>query len=419
MGRRLTERRMAAERDYDILIIGGGQAGRRAAEGARSAAPEARIGILCEEDSLPYDRPGLSKRVLETGGDLEGIEPRNAASYRADRIDLFLNDPAHGLDHRARTVVSASGTRLGYRKLVLATGSRPRTLPTPFGLADRVFSLRTKADAVGLARRLQPGARIVIIGAGVIGLEAAAAAVARGARVAVLETSDRAMGRSLPAEISETLMKRHRQAGVALHFGVRFVRFETGEADGALCVATDQGGFVADTVVVGIGVAANLALAEDAGLAVEAGVLVDATGAASVDDVFAAGEVAQHPAIGHERPVRLEMWQTAELQAHAAGRTAAGAPTGSPTLPWFWTDQYGGNLQVLGDALGGSCVVRRGGGEAEATWFVLDDHRRLRGAVAWNRGRDIALARRLFTQDRPFAPDQLADESAPLRQLLT
>ena len=400
---------------YDLLIVGGGQAGRRAAEGARSVAPDITVAIIGDEPHAPYDRPALSKAALETPDGITACEVRTRDSYAADRIDLLTGQRVVRIDQPGQAVWMADGHRLGYGRLILATGSRPRMLDVPAGVADRVMTLRTREDAICLSALLTPAARIVIIGGGFIGLEVASAAIARGALPIVLEAGDQLLGRVMPAAIGARVHALHRAAGVDVRLSTAVNGMAVGP-DGTVLVQTALGAIEADVVVVGIGVVPNVELALDTGLAVDDGIVVDETGATDDPLIFAAGEVTRRPVAGSARSLRLESWQVAELQAEATGRTAAGVPTPHLTPPWFWSDQLGSNIQVLGH-LDGTPVERT---YPDGGWvlFVLDDNGALRGMAAIDSGRDISTGRRLLGLQHPMDPAALAAPLTPLRSFI-
>ncbi len=405
-----------AQASYDILIVGGGQAARRAAEGARAVAPAASIAILGDEDCPPYERPPLSKAVLETG-DFSTCEVRTPQSYRTDRIDLLMSHRARSVDRSARVVMTEDGDRVGYAKLILATGSRAKTINTPKAPSDRVLVLRTRADAARIAPALTKGARVAIIGAGFIGLEVASSALARGATVIILEAASHALGRALPQEVGERLVAIHRAAGVEVRFNVTVVGLSA-TPDGAVAVATDSGVVEVDVVIVGIGVRPNTELAEACGLEVDDGVIVGADGSTIDPCVFAAGEVTRHPVLGSDGRLRLESWQTAELQAEVAGRSAAGQRAIHDAMPWFWSDQLGHNLQVLGHVPKQATLVRRDQPDGGAVWFAMGPDNRLDGVISLDAGREIAVSRRLLAKDVRLPAEILSDASKPLRQFL-
>ncbi len=398
-------------RAFDILIVGGGQAARRAAEGARAVAPEASIAIVGEEAHAPYDRPPLSKEVLLGKADVSLCWKRDAVSFAADRIQLILGARVAALHLDDREIETASGERIGYGKLIIATGSRARSLPAPAAIADKVLTLRTIEDAGRVAARLHEGAHVVVIGAGFIGLEAASAASARGARVTVLETADRVLARVFPKEAAARAEQLHRNAGVDLRLGAKVEGIVPEEGRVRVSLAGES--LLADLVIVGIGVAPNTELAEAAGLAVDNGIVVSAEGATSHPDVFAAGEVTRHPVRGGGA-MRIESWQVAELQAEAAGRSAAGASTAYDAIPYFWSDQHGVNMQMFGLIDPHGALLTRESGES-ALFFSLGADGRIAGAIGFNVGADMSVAKRMIGAP---APAGLGDAATPLRKLL-
>ncbi|MBN8605551.1 MAG: FAD-dependent oxidoreductase [Caulobacterales bacterium] len=398
-------------RAFDILIVGGGQAARRAAEGARAVAPEASIAIVGEETHPPYDRPPLSKEILLGKADASLCCKRDAASFAADRIELILGTRVAALHLNDHKIETASGERIGYGKLIIATGSRARSLPAPAAIADKVLTLRTIDDATRVAAHLHEGAHIVVIGAGFIGLEAASAARARGARVTVLEAADRVLGRVFPIEAAARVERLHRDAGVDLRLGAKLD--EIAPDGGRVRVSVGAEKLLADLVVVGIGIIPNTELARAAGLAVDDGVVVSAEGATSHADVFAAGEVTRHPVRGASA-MRIESWQVAELQADAAGRSAAGAPTAYDAIPYFWSDQYGVNMQMFGLIRPDGAILVRAAGES-ALIFSIGADGRIAGAIGFNAGADMSIAKRMIGAPAPVG---LEDAATPLRKLL-
>lgn len=399
---------------YDILIVGGGQAARRAAEGARAVSDSLSIAILGEEPHAPYERPPLSKVALTEGA--QACPAPGPEHYEARRIDLLLGRRAEALD-LSRRIVTTQGGPVDYGRLILATGSRPRGLKVPDAVADRVTALRTREDAARLAARLTPGARVAIIGAGFIGLEVASSALTLGARPTVIEAGPRILARGLPEAPASRVLGLHRQAGVEVLLDTPLDGFDTDE-QGRLVLRLGDERRVFDVAVVGIGVLPNVELAEAAGLRVDDGLMVDDLGATSDPHVFGAGEVTRHPILGLDGPARLESWQVAELQAEAAGRAAAGCGAPSRVAPWFWSDQAGANLQVLGH-VGGGPLVERDYGDGLVSYFALDDAHRLRGLVTLNSGRDISAGRRLLAQGGALDPAMLSDPTVALRRLLS
>ncbi|MGE0585182.1 MAG: NAD(P)/FAD-dependent oxidoreductase [Flavobacteriaceae bacterium] len=396
--------------DHDILIVGGGQAGRRAAQGARAANPDASIAILGEEAHPPYDRPELSKKIL-LGEDPAICFQMTPEAYAAARISLLPGQRARAIDPLRRTVATEDGDRYSYRRLVLATGSRPRKLKTP---ADpSILTLRSFEDAAGIAGQLVPGRHVAIIGAGFIGLEVAAAARARDCSVAIHEAGPRVMARTMPEAAARQVEAFHRAHGVVFHFG-RDVGTIVARPD---CIGFDANGIhhKADLVVIGIGIVPNIELAAEAGLAVEDGILADQQGRTSSEYVFVAGEVAAHPVLGRDAPARIESWHVAEYQAENAGRNAAGEAMAYRAAPWFWSDQYDHNIQSLGFVGSDDALIHRTYDDRACSHVAVDAEGRLKGIIAINAGKDIAAARRIIAAGQKLDPARLADPAVALK----
>lgn len=393
-----------------LLVIGGGHAGWRAAQAARAANAELPIVMVGEERHLPYERPPLSKDCL-LDAQAPGAALATAESCDAQRIELKLGAAAARLRPDARQVELADGTALPYGRLVLATGSRPRRLPATVDPQGLAMYLRTRDDSAAIAARLGAARSIAVLGAGFIGLEVAAIARQRGLQVTVIERDARVAGRALPPACAQRLEDLHRANGVGFLFGAG-VRSLLPTPRGTAVLDTSLGAVEADMVVAGIGVLPNVELAVEAGLAVANGIVVDAAGQTSDPHIWAAGEVTCHPVRGEPQGLRLESWQVAEQQARAAGATAAGARSEHLAWPWFWSDQYGLNLQCLGSAAGAAGAVVRKGERGEETHFFLGPQRQLQGAIAFDAARDIGAARRLMDKGVPLDAAALADPSA-------
>jgi NADPH-dependent 2,4-dienoyl-CoA reductase/sulfur reductase-like enzyme len=398
------------------LIIGAGQAGGWAAVAMRQAGFSGRIVLIGEEIWRPYERPPLSKAMLtaEPVPEVQYFHP--SAKYVEQDIELLLGVGVVELDPVAHRVELADGRALEYDRVLLATGGRARRLGVPGG--EHALTLRTLEDALAIRARLTVARRVVCIGAGVIGLEIAASARTRGAAVTVLETLAGAMGRAVSVEGARFVERLHLDAGVDVRFGVA-VEGIAAEGDGFVVMCRDGAVFPCELVVAGIGMQRSLALAELAGLAIEGGVVVDALGRTSVDDVFAAGDVAAffHPLFG--RWLRLESWRHAQNHGIAVGKAMCGDTTPYDDVPWFWTDQLGVNLQVAGlPAEAARTVVRV---DAPPRGFVavhLDAEERVIGVTAANAPREIRAGQALIKSGRPVDVARVGDASVPLMQLM-
>ena len=393
------------------VIVGAGQAGAHAAVAMRTAGLGGRVLLVGAELHAPYERPPLSKAALTDDPPPAPGWFYPPARYAALAIELLTDTTVTGIDLAAARIDLSDGQRLPYDRLLLATGGRARTLSVAGG--EQALTLRTPDDARRLRARLVPGARVVCIGAGVIGLEVAAAARARGCIVAVIEAAASALGRAFAPDMAAWLTGLHRQAGVTLHFGASVAAIE---ADAVCC--GDGLRVPADVVVAGIGMTRNTELAAAAGIAVDNGILVDACGRTSAPGVFAAGDVAAfwQPRLG--RRLRLESWRHAQDHGLAVGRVMAGGTTPYDDVPWFWTDQHGRNIQIAGlptDAV--ASVLRGAPGDATFCAFHLDAAGRLVAVTGVNAPRDVRAAMALIRAGGTVDPAQLADPAIRLASL--
>jgi len=382
-----------------FAIVGAGLAGARAAETLRAEGFDGRVVLFGAEAHLPYERPALSKGYLQGTADAPFVHP--AEWYAEQDVDLRLGTRVTALDAAAHEVETADGDRLRYTKLLLTTGSSVRRL------ADAV-TLRTLDDSDRLRAALRPGARVVIVGAGWIGLEVAAAARVAGAEVTVLEQAPAPLLAALGPEMAAVFARLHVEHGVDLRCGV-IVRAVKSDA-----VLLDDETIPADLVVAGIGVTPDVDLARAAGLAVDNGVVIDEHLRSSAPDVWAAGDVANayHPFAG--RHVRVEHWANALHQPVVAAKTMLGQDAVYDRLPYFFTDQYDLGMEYTGFG-GGEVVVR--GDEREFVAFWLRDGR-LTAAMNVNVWTGVPeIARRLIRAGTRLDPAALADPAVPLEDM--
>jgi NADPH-dependent 2,4-dienoyl-CoA reductase/sulfur reductase-like enzyme len=393
------------------IIIGAGQAGGHAAIAMREAGFGGRILLIGDEPHRPYERPPLSKEMLIAAEPPPPLWFHSEQRYAERAIETRLGSPVAAIDTVAQRVLLRNGARLAYDRLLLATGGRARRLAIPGG--ERMLLLRTLEDARALRARLRPGLRVACIGAGVIGLEIAAAATQRGCAVEVNEAGPVPMGRSLTPDFAAWIAALHRAAGVRLHFNATVQGIEP---DRVICA--DGLVVEADLVVAGVGMQRNTALAEAAGLAVDGGIVVDEFGRSSVANIYAAGDVAAfwHPRYG--RRLRLESWRHAQNHGIATGRAMAGVMEPYDEIPWFWSDQHGANLQMAGLLDGASTDVWRGAttGRSFAA-FHLDAAGRVLAATGVNAMREIRAAQAMIRAGRPVDAAALADPAGNLQKL--
>ncbi len=405
------------------VIVGASLTGAKAAEELRTAGYDGPVTLIGEEHERPYERPPLSK------GYLLGTDPREKAYvhdadwYRAHGVELVLGTRATGLDPAAHELTLDGHDPVRYAKLLLATGSRVRRLEVPGGDLPGVRYLRYLPDADALAADLPGARRVVVVGAGWIGLEAAAAARHHGADVTVVEVDRAPLRRVLGDEVAAVFTALHRGHGVTFRFGVGVDEFRAG-ADGRLAAVVLGDGSVvdADLAIVGVGIAPNTGLADAAGLAVDNGIAVDAGLRTSDPDIYAAGDVAAfaHPGLG--RRIRLEHWDNAVQGGKAAGRAMAGGSVTYDRVPYFFTDQYDLGMEYAGWVEPGTdaTVVFRGGTTMPFVVFWLRDNRVLAGmnVNVWDVQDDIQALVRAGWAGTAVDPARLADPEVPLSQLL-
>ena len=401
------------------VIVGASLAGAKAAETLREEGFGGQIVLIGEEDERPYERPSLSKDYLLGKAERETIYVHPQAWYAEHGVDLRLGTLVTGVDPLAHEVMLADGSRIGYGKLLLATGSAPRRLPLPGADAEGVLYLRRVADSDRIRTTLQTATRIAVIGAGWIGLETAAAARSAGVEVTVLEAAELPLLRVLGREVAESFAGLHREHGVDLRPGVQVseITGSGGRADG---VRLADGSHVeADAVVVGVGITPNSQLAEAAGLQTQNGVVVDARLRSSDPDIYAAGDVARayHPTLG--RHIRLEHWANALNQPQAAARAMLGQDLAYDRVPYFYTDQYDLGMEYAGyvEPGGYDQVVFRGDVERrEFIAFWVGGGRVLAGMNVniWDASEMIQA---LVRSGRTVDPGRLADPGVPLDQL--
>ena len=399
----------------NIVIVGAGPAGVGAALAARQQDPAANILLVTDEHCEPYEKPPLSKAVL-TGKaapqDAPIAGPRGVAAHK---VTLKTGTHCAAIDRGGRAVLTAAGERIPYDALVLATGSINRVLPLfPAGQSG-IHYLRTEREALALRQALTRSRTLLVIGAGLIGLEAAASAAELGIKTTVLEVAPRIMARVCDAETSAMVQARHAAGGVDIRLGVAIAGVRA-LPEGGIAVETKTETFTADLVVVGIGVAPNDQLAEAAGLAVQDGIMVDDHGFTSDRTILAAGDCTRFPGPGST--VRLENWRHAQEHGATAGRNAAGGDAVYNVTPSFWSEQFDLYIQGMGWPVPQpSAQVRRQIGANALMRFDLDGDR-IAYALGINAQRDIAAARRLIERRVAVGLADLADPSKPLAGML-
>lgn len=393
-----------------LIIVGAGHAGGRAALTLREEGYSGRLILIGDEPHVPYERPPLSKGLLQGSMDLAGCSLCDSARLAELGIEHIAGNPVRQLDPPQHRLQLADGQWLSYAGLLLATGGRARRLPQE---QANVLYLRTHDEALALKSALRPGARLVIVGGGFIGLEVAATARGLGCEVTVLEAGPRLAGRVLAPVISEALLKLHRQHGVDVRLNVAL---ESIHAEAVQLV--DGQWLPCDLVVVGIGMQPNIELVVAAGLEVGQGIRVDTHLRTGVPDIYAAGDVCEFRLGGEYQ--RQETWRNAEAQGRHAALNMLGRDEPFEALPGFWSDQYDWGLQTVGVIT--PLTVSRALPDAGLLLFYLDADHRLQGACGWGPGnsvaKDVKLCERLISARIALNPASLADPHVSLKHLL-
>jgi 3-phenylpropionate/trans-cinnamate dioxygenase ferredoxin reductase subunit len=402
-----------------FIIAGGGLAGAKTAEALREQGFDGRIVLAAEEDIRPYERPPLSKGYLQGKSGRETIFVHSADWYDANRVELLLGTAVTGIDRGRREVTLSDGGHLAYGRLLLATGAVPRRLPLPGADADGVLYLRRAGDSDRIRDTFSAASRVLIIGAGWIGLEVAAAARIAGVDVTVLEAADLPLLHVLGPQVAPVFADLHREHGVDLRLGVKVAEITVsgGKATGARLADGTRIG--ADAVIVGVGAAPQTRLAEGVGLEVRNGVVTDASLRTSDPAVYAAGDVANafHPLLGTH--IRVEHWANALHQPEAAAAAMLGKDASYDRVPYFYTDQYDLGMEYAGYAGPGGydrVVFRGDAGKREFIAFWLSGGRVVAGMNVniWDVNDAIGD---LVRSGQAVDPARLADPAVPLGEV--
>ncbi|HPY39527.1 MAG TPA: FAD-dependent oxidoreductase [Thiolinea sp.] len=406
-----------------IVIVGAGECGTRAAFALREQGFAGEVILVSEEHHLPYERPPLSKQAMVD----DKPEPKyiaSAAQFDEANIELKLWQKVTALQPAEQTLtLEANGksSTLPYSKLLLTTGSSPRTLPLFTQIGIDCSYLRTLGDAEKIRTALQTIKHVVIIGGGLIGLELAASARKLGVEVTVLEADSRVLRRAIPESIAEVIVKRHQAAGVNIICNAAIQRVSQ-DAKQINFVLNNGVQLSAELVVVGIGAIPNTHLAEQAGLEVKDGIVVNEHLQTSDPHIYAAGDCCAFPHAQSGQSMRLETWRNAQQQGNLAATNLMGAQTPHTAVPWFWSDQYELGLQVAGLASADHQRVVRQLNEDSFIEFELDNEGHLVMAagigIATAVAKDIRVAEMLIAKQAKIEPNLLADAAVNLKKLL-
>lgn len=399
-----------------VIIVGGGQAAASLAHKMRSLGFDGALTMMCEEKTPPYQRPPLSKKYLLGEMALERLYLRPEHYYVEQNITLHLGERVNAIDRQNNEIITEKG-QYAYDRLVLATGSTPRLLPAHLGgTLENVFSVRDLKDADSLAPHMKEGKRLLIIGGGYIGLEAAAVAAARGMDVTLIEMSERILQRVAAPQTSDYFRSLHQSHGVTIKEQTGLTRLlgQNGQVVGA--ELSDGSTLEIDLAILGIGITPATNLAQDCGLAIENGIRVDALGRSSDPNIWAAGDCCSFPY--KDGYLRLESVPNAIDQAEVIAQNIMGAEIAYIPKPWFWSDQYDVKLQIAGLNTGYDKIIERKNPTllSQSFWYYAQNT--LIAVDAMNDPRAYMVAKKLIESGLTPDPALVEDASSNLKDLL-
>jgi 3-phenylpropionate/trans-cinnamate dioxygenase ferredoxin reductase subunit len=400
-----------------MVVVGAGHAGAQGAESLRREGYDGRIVLIGAEPHLPYQRPPLSKKLLAGEVPFERTLIKSAVYYEQARIELRLGTRAQALDCREHRLTLGDGDTLSYERLLLCLGSEARRLAVPGIDLDGVFYLRTIDEVDAIRARCRPGARLIVVGGGYIGLETAATCVKLGLEVTVLEMMERVMNRVVAPEVSDFFAAEHASHGIRLHCNAAVAAI-AGDGRVREVVCSDGRRFAADLVVIGVGIVPVTELAATAGIACDNGIVVDEYCRTSAADVFAAGDCTNHPSLRYGRRVRLESVDNAFEQARSAAANMAGKTVIHDKVPWFWSDQYDLKLLIVGLSQGYDRCIVRGDPATRAFSACYLREGELIALDAVNSPKDYMAARKLIAEHARPDPARLPNASIALKDCL-
>lgn len=407
---------------YEYVIIGGGLAGGRAADGIRKVDTEGSVALVTGEDHPPYERPPLSKGYLTGKRGLDRVYLREDSHYIENRIVVISGVRATKVDVGARSVVLEDDSVLGYAKLLLATGARAWRLPLPGNDLPGVFTLRTINDADAIREAAKPGKQALVVGGSFIGSEVAASLVQLGVGVTMVFPELRLLGKIVPQELSDFLHEKYETNGVHIHPGAKPDRLEgSGRVERAVLGNGEK--LDVDLVVMGVGVRLDTGLARDAGLEMDDGgaVIVDEMLRSSGPNVYAAGDIAAWPDPTFGKRLRVEHWNVARTQGARAGRNMAGEEKPYRTLPYFFSDLFDFSFEVWGDLTAWDETVLRGDLEGGSFAFFYFDQGKMVGVLAVDRPDEERKPMQALVKAQPALDDvvaELRDEGVDLSTLV-
>lgn len=399
------------------MVIGGGQAGAQALQSLRQGGYKGALTMIGDEPALPYQRPPLSKAYMKGEMTEERLYFRPAPWYQDQNIEVILSTRATGIDRTSRKVELAHGGHVDYDALIIATGSRPRPLPLKGATLQGVHDLRDLSDVERIRPNMIAGRKMVIIGAGYIGLEAAAVARQMGLDVTVLEMAPRVLARVTSPVMSAFFEAEHRAKGVTILTDAHLDHLDGTDGKVSAAILADGTRLDADIVLVGIGILPNEELAREAGIACNNGILVDRDARTSDPRVFAAGDCASRPLVHYGRSGRLESVHNAIEQGKLAAAAILGKPRPAEDCPWFWSDQYDLKLQIAGLSQDYDEIVVRGAPKDRKFAAFYLRNGTLIAVDAVNSAPEFLASKKLIMTGAKLAPATLGDTSISMKDI--
>jgi 3-phenylpropionate/trans-cinnamate dioxygenase ferredoxin reductase subunit len=401
----------------EIVIIGSGQAAIQAMMSLKRNEFTGSIKIIGEEDHLPYQRPPLSKDFLLDEYKPERISLKKKEFYEENRVDLILGKRAESIDTILKEIILSDKNKIDYDQLIIATGSRVRKLNVPGSDKKGLYYLRDLDDASALKQQLKENKKLVIVGAGYIGLEVASVAASLGVEVTVIEMASRVMSRTVDPIISSYYQKLHESHGVKIHLDNGLKEFE-GDASVTAVLCSDGLRLEADLVVIGAGVLPNQEIAIKAGLECNNGIMVNEFGETSNEHVFACGDCTNHPNKGLNIRLRLESVHNAMEQSKTVANTIMGNREPYDQVPWFWSDQYDHKLQLVGISGEHDETIMRGSESEQKFLLFYLKNSELIAVNAINSSKEFLICRKLVANKVKISSDVIKNQSINLNSLL-
>ena len=401
----------------NLLIIGAGQSAIQCISTLKKEGYSGSITLVGEEEHLPYQRPPLSKGFLEDSIGKERLYFKKLEFFTENKVQLYLGLSAEKLEIDNQKVYLSDNSELEFDKLVFATGSRVRYLDFPGSELKSIFYLRDLDDAEAIKKDLETSDNIVIIGAGYIGLEAAAIAAKKNKIVTIIEMADRVMNRTVDPQISEYYLNLHQSYGVKFHFNTSLETINK-VSDSLEVVCSDGTKVKADSVLIGAGVIPNIGLAEEAGIYCDNGIVVDEFGQTNFKNIYACGDCTNHPNKILNKNLRLESVHNAMEQAKTVASSVMNNPMEYSQVPWFWSDQYDHKLQIVGLSGDHDLVTMRGNtNDAKFMLFYTKDEE-LIAVDAINNPKEFLISRKLVANKVKIKPEVICDPNTNLNDLI-